>query len=260
MGWPLDLGESINDGLVGYWYMPEGSGNKVFDLSGNGLFLDFVNSPTWVGGNFGSGIDFELSSSQGLFAAKAVLTSAPMTMIAWVKVEQLPSTPSSYFTAVAVANSNTVHFLYLRAHKTTNTVQACVRDAAGVSAASSDGVITLGKWQQWGAIFESSTSRYAVLDGKIGTQDTADHTPGGVDNTTVGCLQLNSVWADFMDGIIDHVTIYNRALSASEIALLYRFPFYGFMNPDEIPVLGSFGIPPVGMAGAMTTNSGYWGW
>jgi hypothetical protein len=53
--------------------------------------------------------------------------------------------------------------------------------------------------------------------------------------------------------------IYNHALSASKRALLYQFPFYGFMNPDEIPVLDQYYTVGVGAAGIMTTNSGFWG-
>jgi len=39
-----NLGHPLARGLVGYWLMNEGSGNKVFDLSGNGNTGTFTNS------------------------------------------------------------------------------------------------------------------------------------------------------------------------------------------------------------------------
>jgi len=55
--------------------------------------------------------------------------------------------------------------------------------------------------------------------------------------------------------------IYNRILSASEIAQLYREPFCMFdRDPIELwtGAMGG-GVPPVGNAGIMTCNAGYWG-
>lgn len=58
------LGQRINwahllaRGLVGCWIMNEGSGNKVYDLSGNGNHGTFVNTPEWVPSKDGIGINF----------------------------------------------------------------------------------------------------------------------------------------------------------------------------------------------------------
>jgi hypothetical protein len=84
----------------------------------------------------------------------------------------------------------------------------------------------------------------------------------GCDNARIGCYNVNSGGnTEFMAGHVDVPTIYNRALSASEIIQLYREPVIMFeRDPIELWV-GSTSIeePPVGAAGIMTTNTGFWG-
>ena len=46
-------GHRLSRGLVGYWLLNESSGNKVFDLSGNGNTGTLVANTHWVPGGFG---------------------------------------------------------------------------------------------------------------------------------------------------------------------------------------------------------------
>ena len=52
----IDPGNSINDNLVAWWPMDEGSGTTVADVSGNGLDGSLVGSPARAdGGVVGGG-------------------------------------------------------------------------------------------------------------------------------------------------------------------------------------------------------------
>ncbi len=54
--------EPNKDGLVGYWSFDEGSGNKVYDKSGNGndgSLLPSGSGPIWTAGKFGSALQFD---------------------------------------------------------------------------------------------------------------------------------------------------------------------------------------------------------
>lgn len=50
------------DGLVGSWNFNEGSGTMAGDGSGNGNAGTLINNPTWVGGKFGMGLQFDGSN------------------------------------------------------------------------------------------------------------------------------------------------------------------------------------------------------
>ena len=87
LGWPLDY----DSGLVpeaGFWLMNEDSGNKVFDLSGNGNDGTFVGTaPSWTSGKFGSavlllGTDEHISTTATLPATGdfTVVIQAKMTL------------------------------------------------------------------------------------------------------------------------------------------------------------------------------------
>ncbi len=52
----LNKSHPLARGLVGYWLFNEGSGNKVFDLSGNGNTGTFVGDVVWTPGQSGNAI------------------------------------------------------------------------------------------------------------------------------------------------------------------------------------------------------------
>ena len=257
MGWPLDLSEPINDGLVGYWYMPEGSGNKVFDLSENGYGMGFVASPIWTSGKHGSAILFN-GSTQYLSRNFAFVNAVPLTVVAWAYTNATGSNQSIF----SITDTNTLfdHFR-LQRRALNDKIIALTNDSGGSSFSEYPVAPAINTWFQAAAVFAAANSRIVYVDGIAATEETTSRTPntGNVDITTIGSSFYDSIIKLPWSGKIGMVMLYNRALPASEIALLHRFPFYGFLNPDEIPVLDQYYTVGVGNAGIMTTNTGYWG-
>ena len=56
LGARLIPGHPLANGLVGCWLMNEGSGNKVYDLSGNGNSGTLTNGPEWKANYIKGGI------------------------------------------------------------------------------------------------------------------------------------------------------------------------------------------------------------
>ena len=78
----IDPGNSINDNLVAWWPMDEGSGTTVADVSGNGLDGSLVGSPAWADG----GVVFDGSDDEMVVTHDAALAiTGDMTMAGWVK-------------------------------------------------------------------------------------------------------------------------------------------------------------------------------
>lgn len=72
LGTPLNLAHPLAQGLVGCWLFNEGSGNKVYDLSGNnnhGTLSGFSDPPTatsgWCAGPHGGALRFDGSDDYG---------------------------------------------------------------------------------------------------------------------------------------------------------------------------------------------------
>jgi len=97
--------------------------------------------------------------------------------------------------------------------------------------------VSLGQWFHFVLVFDGSqpelqriqlfvngTSGSASLYAHVGTLGTS--TSPSQETVSIGATHLpNSlIWADLLNGEIDDVRIYNRALSAAEVLNLYLAP------------------------------------
>jgi len=91
--------EPNKDGLVGYWSFDEGSGNKIYDKSGNGndgSLLPSGSGPIWTAGKFGSALQFD-GTDDYVNSSKQVdfdLNSHDITLSVWIKPEYRLVNPS----------------------------------------------------------------------------------------------------------------------------------------------------------------------
>jgi len=232
-------GHQLSKGLVGYWLMNEGSGTKVYDLSGNGNTGSLVGNTHFVPGKFGSALDFD-GTVDYVNLGGAILTTYPMTMICWFETD-VRSDDTLFVLKHDSANS-----FYLMTDADGD-VRLRV-EAVNVIDYALTGVFTLNEWHMAAGVLTSATHRRAYLDGKGGGVRTGDLTPIGINGTRIGGNSHTSAW-DY-NGRISHVMLYNRALLASEVALLYREPFCIFeRDPIELwsaATLGA-GEPPAGI-------------
>lgn len=234
MGWPLDLSEPINDGLVGYWLFNEGSGNKVFDLSENGHTGTFQGTaPSWTSGKFGSAVLLPGTDESIDIGTSSVLDVAgPFTLSVWIKYTS--STPNMGI----VANFFPYTKGYMIASSSTagRIVFSCY--GSGFNDLFYTPTLNDGIWHHIVGV-DTGVGHIIYIDGVYGNSDSNVFAKGIPTGETFEIGDRRDSGVPF-NGQIDNVAIWNRALSASEIALLYQFPFYGFLNPDEIPVLDQY--------------------
>ncbi|KKL55828.1 hypothetical protein LCGC14_2251530 [marine sediment metagenome] len=229
-------------GLVGYWLFNEGSGNKVNDLSGNGNTGTFVNSPTWVPGEFGPAINFSGAADEYV----NVLDSPELdghTAMTWVfshVSDDLSSAnlgPLSKYEAIngerswAIRQSGGVTEYNLVISNDGNAFEA--QETANLN-------LVVGIRNQLAFTFDDGTGK-AYKDGILtDTLTFSTHTSifAGSKDVKIGTYRATE-----FNGLIDYVIIYNRALSASEIAQLYIDPFTLF-DRSHLPLWQSGAAPP----------------
>jgi hypothetical protein len=110
-------------------------------------------------------------------------------------------------------------------------VQLDLRSDASVGAASVNvsnlaDVATKGShsanvWHHGAAVFTSSTSRTAYLDGVAGTVNTGSNLNGTPDNTCIGA-RYATTFGGFHPGDIAEAAIWNVSLTAAEIAAMAK--------------------------------------
>lgn len=242
MGWPLDLSEPINDGLVGLWLFNEGSGRRVIDLSGHGGTTDEVNVFTWGAGKYGSGLvgsglndqEIELPDAYKPLDGKSAFTVKALCQIVAITADYGIFYSDQHRADDGIGmwfdNAGTDHI-------------AVVVTCSGGSTAVDTGTLVpvAGPWYDVVVTYQDGEDVKLYVDGVEDTGFDGSGPSGTViaSDTEYHIGNSSNRVSDFQ-GVYDHFMLWDRRLFASEIAQLSRFPFYGFLNPDEIPVLDQY--------------------
>jgi len=200
--------------LVGYWKFDEGSGTTANDSSGHGNNGTLIGGPTWVDGVVGKCLSFD--GVNDYVEIPNVLnqstTEQEWSVTAWVNIKDTGSTQ------YLVAGINLGVSL---AWYTTDKLLLYLNSGANDYYVYSDqaGLLTDKGWHFVTFVFRNSDGyRKIYIDGE-------DHTGGGPNHTSTP-VGLSGTWqiGQKVDGLIDEVRIYNRALTAEEIKALYIYP------------------------------------
>jgi len=236
-GWPLDY----DSGLVpeaGFWPMWEGSGNKVFDLSGNNNTGSLVADTHWVPGKFGSALSFD-GTGDYVDIDNPVLGSVAMTIVVLAR----KAAYQQYAGLVVDYQAATPQKKFILGYENPeNTLTFYVGDGTNTDSHSIGG-FTQDIWHQVCGVFDGGQGILNMyLDGVESTSSTTITNIGATPNpiSAYSAIGTYNTTTYPFNGQIDHVLIYNRALSASEIAELYSKPFCMFKDPAEIALLGAY--------------------
>lgn len=226
--------------LVGYWPFNEGSGNKAFDLSGNG-YTGTITTPTWSAGKFGWALDTTILNHHVDTNTDDPFDLPELTVLAWVNTSTVNS---GQVRDDLVSKEGDNAGWILRFDETTDKFEMVARDG--------------GSWRvATGAIARTANTWYQVV-GRYSAASTDIIVNAKLDATTTGvaayAASATDVWIGanpFTDdkrefnGLIDHVIIWNRFLSLSEIALLYREQFCMFAPTNPLVFMSGTGAPAV---------------
>lgn len=212
------IGSRLEKGLVGYWHLDEGVATTTYDASGNANTGTLTNGPTWQSGancKAGGCLSFDGTDDYVRVANNPIISpTTAITVSGWFYVNSLTNIVGSF---VSKRNSYILH------PNPDGSLTFYVFVGGGWNAvATAASSISLNEWQYWVASYDGSTIRIyrngtllnsgAVTAGSIGTS--GDVVIGS--DVDCGC------GTRYLNGRIDEVRIYNRALSATEILNHYN--------------------------------------
>lgn len=244
--------------------MWEGGGPTVEDLSGNGN-AGVITGGVWQPSKFGSGILFDGVSGDINCGSKPSIDDLALGSFSIVTLINPATIGENNTGRIASKRPISTNGGWLFFTDSVSSLGAQVIGGGGAVDAEvrgADNALTLGVYNHVVLTYIlSSKTLHIYVNGIEISYDTnnAGTLGGGTDTDGVLMIGNTSSGGDSrtFDGIFDHLTIYNRALSPSEVALLSRESFYGFGWASIEQLMAYYEAVAVG--GIMTTNTGYWG-
>ena len=234
LGTSIDFGQSQMRDLVGWWLFQEGAGDKVADLSGNGIVgtlsgfsFPAISTSGWNPGKFGRTLAFDgtndyIEAEDDNFPSGA----APRTVTFWVK---RPSSGN-----FAGAGGLYLFFYGTRADKNGFGMYGVVGTTdLYFYSHSYDIDITINlddaEWHHLALTFDGTNLR-AYKDAVLISTNNRSLLNTVLDTFVIG----TSKTADqYFDGLFDDFRVYNRKLTAREIVDIKMDPFAMFMETQK---------------------------
>jgi fibronectin type 3 domain-containing protein len=198
-------------GLVASYGFDEGSGTATGDATPNGNNGTLTNGPTWTIGKHGRALLFDgVNDYVSVPDSSSLDLTNAMTLEAWALPTALGST---WRPAVFKVNGSDMSYSLYPA-RDTNVPNAQVF-VGGEQLVNGTSAIPINQWSHVAATYDGLNIRLYVNGTLVGTKALT-----GAIQVSNGVLQIggDTVFGEWFQGRLDDVLIYNRALSAGEIA------------------------------------------
>lgn len=210
-------GAPLDTGLVGHWTFDEGSGTTAYDRSGNGNNGTLTNGPIWTTGQLGGALSFD-GVNDFVDMGDVLDLSPDYTIVAWFN-------SNSLLGAQRIVFKDSPYALSLN-DGGSGRLRHFNRSQSSIITDGIPAQIATGVYYHAVASFDSASHiRVLYVNGVVSRQTSG--VVGVTANTATPFRIGGSGSGYFFNGQIDDVRIYNRALSASEIAELYRMDTTG---------------------------------
>ncbi len=219
----------LTSGLVGYWTMDGNNVNwatgAVTDSSGKGntgTIVNMATSTAVAAGKIGQALNFDgVDDMVQITDAASLRPTGDMTVATWVKLDVLPVTRGEQATLISKAASGVTSYQLFVSGSSNKPIFQWDNTTPTDYFASYDTALTTGIWYHLVGVKDGAVLRFYFNGSDAGT------IPGSPTGTMYvtgpGPLRFGSPNASGrLDGQMDEVRVYNRALGAYEINLLYQ--------------------------------------
>ncbi len=248
-GLRLNKSHPLARGLVGCWLCNEGTGGTVFDLSRNGNIGTLQDNTSWTAGKFGMGLTFDDSGDYVNCAANETLDvrTTPFTLVTWLKYNSgSPTTHTIYEGLYTKPN-----WLIADASNTTRLTLRKADDSGVDYYFGTSGIFAANTWWNLAVTYDKQNVKHYVN----GVFDTGSPRTGIMGGTAPTSYRIGGRPPDGFNGVIDNFMVFNRALTAQEIALLYREPFCIFDRRIRPELIGGQIVNLAGTSAALSSLS-----
>jgi hypothetical protein len=243
LGRQLNRAHPLANGLVACWLFNEGVGGKVADLSGNKNDGALAGNASWVAGKFGSAIDLD-----GVDGTKISVSNPPFgagqkqfTVVTHFRLDELGRRQGVFCTPTNSA--------ILARFREAGDLRCDINTDLGASALTSIYNPSLGEDLHWAIVYIEGDNQYHYINGRFVVSGSVS---GSIDAlTSINIGSFHDIAGRHLNGPVRYCYVYDRALSAAEIASLYAEPFAMFRRSTPFISSAYQGRVP------QTTTGGY---
>lgn len=242
LGSQINWAHPLSKGLVACYLMNEGSGNKIYDLSGNNNTGTLINGPVWEPGRTGQALKFDGVDDyinvpdNDSFSFTNGTNDLPFSVSLWERRtssqgtgffgKYLDDAPFNGEWSCSVLAANTYYFQLID-----DNPQVRIKITSSLTGA-------LNQWNHVVFTYDGSGDEPGLdvyVNGVKDTSPTRNEENDYVKMTNYSAplnigaiLRESGLYSSYFNGKLDDVRIYNRALSAREVAQLYQSPYAMF--------------------------------
>jgi hypothetical protein len=208
----------------------EGAGDRAFDLSGYGNYGDLKGNTTWTneGLSFDGAGDYVSCGD----TVNSLISSTSYSVAAWIKT----TTISENNMILGYRSTTSANAILWQLDHNTNDIRLIVRDDAGnVAVGSKLNSITTNKLYYIVGVRDGGTVNVYV-NCVVGTSDTDTFGAITANAYNIGAITPGAPpqAATMFKGTIMLPTVFNLALSPSQIKFLYDNPYFMYRIPEEL--------------------------
>jgi hypothetical protein len=218
----FDAAPSLGFALVGYWRFDEGAGGATTrDWSGNGnpgLLRNFPAATTWAPGRFGSALRFGTGHVQVNPSASLDSARSAITIALWIHREAV----QSGWRNLVGRQYGTTHLEDFGLSYSDGVLACVVQDHAGGPLVRAAAASPVGRWLHVAMTFDGRVLRLYEQGLLLEEKAWAGSISTGTRPITIGAAfnGSNDMPVEHVDGRIDDVAIWARALDEAELARL----------------------------------------
>ena len=223
--------DGIDSGLVGHWEMEDASGGAVDSINSNNASEAGSGTYTYqVDGKIGNAIQLNQDPNPLLNAGNAseLRITGAITVAGWLKKN---TASSVYLVSKRGGVPNRGYRLEIRSAGEANfsiSPDGTNLEESGWSTTAT----SVGEWHHVVGVYEPSTRVAVYIDGVLESENTTSISPS-IHNSTQDFII--SGWTNgggsTIDGSVDDIRVYDRAISEAEIMALYEL---GNNNPSSL--------------------------
>jgi len=216
-----------NPNLVGWWKLDEGEGTTALDWSGHGNHGTLQGDPQWVDGYDGTALEFDGSDHINI-AYSSGLSLNEFTLSAWVNIAAEPGVFGIHGTRAGVDFTFDVKVMDSYIHGDIGNGSAWIDSVLDIESSHTGttgqgGDLAVGTWYMITYVIDNTNQEVRLfLDGDLKRTISISGTPLLMQSGQTMRIGHTGTGSEWMNGLIDDIRIYNKALTVEEIQQAMR--------------------------------------